>query len=147
MAYVGPGLRVQIDAGSERDGDQHAQHQPEGVPLPGRHGKPGEDLVEKQNAEQGLMPVMEDEAAAYGYVEENRHMVRAFWRASSSSRRSTTVAVTEMMMALYRSAETGRTVELPSAELEEYVPRLPGGTIEAEGSAVPQQVWLIVVTE
>lgn len=37
------------------------------------------------------------------------------------------VAVTEMMMALYRSAETGRTIELPSAELEDYVPPVARG--------------------
>ena len=41
-------------------------------------GGPGEDLVEKQNAEQGLMPVLEDEAGVYGYTAENRHMVEAF---------------------------------------------------------------------
>lgn len=32
----------------------------------------GEDLLEKQNAEQGLMPVVVDEEAAYGYANENR---------------------------------------------------------------------------
>ena len=31
-------------------------------------GEAGEDLVEKQNAEQGLMPVVGDEAATYGYT-------------------------------------------------------------------------------
>jgi len=36
--------------------------------------------VEKQNAEQGLMPVLEDEAGVYGYTDENRHMVEAFRR-------------------------------------------------------------------
>ena len=38
----------------------------------------GEDLVEKQNAESGLMPVVANEAAAYGYENEDRHFVRAF---------------------------------------------------------------------
>src|SRR4029079_4971154 len=38
-------------------------------------GKSGEDLVEKQNAEMGLMPVVAEEAAAYGYEGENRHFV------------------------------------------------------------------------
>src|SRR5450756_1972924 len=33
-------------------------------------GKAGEDLVEKQNAEMGLMPVIANEAAAYGYENE-----------------------------------------------------------------------------
>ena len=32
------------------------------------------------------------------------------------------VAVVEMLMALYRSAELGRTVMLPDPELETYVP-------------------------
>ena len=40
-------------------------------------GKAGEDLVEKQNAEIGLMPVVADEAGEYGYIAENRHMVQS----------------------------------------------------------------------
>src|SRR5207245_11582989 len=41
-------------------------------------GKAGEDLVEKQNAEMGQMPVVANEAAAYGYEAEDRHFARAF---------------------------------------------------------------------
>src|SRR2546422_8449304 len=41
-------------------------------------GKTGEDLVEKQNAEMGQMPVVVNEAAAYGYEAEDRHFVQAF---------------------------------------------------------------------
>jgi hypothetical protein len=41
-------------------------------------GAAGEDLVEKQNAEQGLMPVVGNEAAEYGYEGENRYFVQAF---------------------------------------------------------------------
>ncbi|HEV2180074.1 MAG TPA: Gfo/Idh/MocA family oxidoreductase, partial [Gemmatimonadaceae bacterium] len=41
-------------------------------------GRAGEDLVEKQNAEMGLMPVVAGEAAVYGYEAEDRHFVRAF---------------------------------------------------------------------
>src|SRR5438093_3786744 len=41
-------------------------------------GKAGEDLVEKQNAEIGQMPVVANEAAAYGYEAEDRHFVQAF---------------------------------------------------------------------
>ena len=36
----------------------------------------GEDLVEKQNAEQGLMPIVGNEAAEYGYEDENRAFTR-----------------------------------------------------------------------
>src|SRR5437660_9857866 len=39
-------------------------------------GKAGEDLVEKQNAEIGLMPVVASVPAAYGYEAESRQFVR-----------------------------------------------------------------------
>src|SRR5438045_4216286 len=43
-------------------------------------GKAGSDLVEKQNAKRGLMPVVAEEASVYGYSAENRHMARTFLR-------------------------------------------------------------------
>jgi len=87
------------------------------------HGSEGEDLVEKQNAEQGLMPVVENEADIYGYVGENRHMVDAFrHRRQPIETFHDGVAVAEMLMALYRSAEIGQVVTFPSPDLETYVP-------------------------
>ncbi|MEZ4330962.1 MAG: Gfo/Idh/MocA family oxidoreductase [Myxococcota bacterium] len=90
-------------------------------------GSEGEDLVEKQNAEQGLMPVVSDEAGLYGYTDENRHMVQAFLdgRMPDESFRDG-VAVTEVLMACYRSAEEGRTIEMPCA-LEDFVPAVARG--------------------
>src|SRR3989441_2936600 len=41
-------------------------------------GAAGEDLVEKQNAEQGLMPVVANEESDYGYEGENRYFVNCF---------------------------------------------------------------------
>ena len=41
-------------------------------------GSSGEDLVEKQNAESGVMPVVSSETDVYGYTAENRHMVESF---------------------------------------------------------------------
>jgi predicted dehydrogenase len=129
-AYVGPGLRVQIEVlGPEYAMEIDTLSTSLKVFLSRAvTGSRGEDLVEKQNAEQGLMPVLEDEAATYGYVDENRHMVRAFLAGEPPGETfHDGVAVTEMMMALYLSAETGRTIELPSAELEEYVPPVARG--------------------
>jgi predicted dehydrogenase len=86
-------------------------------------GKEGEDLVEKQNAEQGLMPVLEDEPGVYGYVNENRHMVEAFRKGTRPMETlDDGLAVVEILMALYRSAEIGRVVLFPVADLENYVP-------------------------
>ena len=88
-------------------------------------GTEGEDLVEKQNSEQGLMPVVEDEAGIYGYTDENRHMVEAFRRGVSPMETfSDDVGVVETPMSLYRSAELGRTVNFPDPELEHYVPQV-----------------------
>src|SRR2546423_8388232 len=41
-------------------------------------GKTGEDLVEKQNAEMWLMPVVTSESATYGYDAAERHFARVF---------------------------------------------------------------------
>ena len=69
------------------------------------------------------MPVLDDEPGIYGYVGENRHMVDAFrHRRMPAESFVDGVGVTEMLMALYRSAELGRVVELPSSELETYIP-------------------------
>jgi len=86
-------------------------------------GSEGQDLVEKQNAEQGMMPVLEDEPGVYGYVDENRHMVECFRKGETPIETfADGVAVMEILMALYRSAETGQTINLPCPELEEYIP-------------------------
>src|SRR5436189_2974696 len=74
-------------------------------------GKTGEDLVEKQNAEVGQMPVVANEAAAYGYEAEDRHFVKAFLK---NERPALTfedgLDVVKLLMAGYHSAEQGRTV-------------------------------------
>jgi predicted dehydrogenase len=92
-------------------------------------GEAGEDLVEKQNAEQGLMPVLADEAFTYGYIDENRHMVRAFLRGEAPAETCRDgLVVAELLMASYLSAEQGETVQLPDATLDEFVPQVAQGT-------------------
>jgi predicted dehydrogenase len=124
-AFVGAGLRISMELlGPEYSMEISTLNAPLKVFLSRNvGGAEGEDLVEKQNSEQGLMPVVEDEAAAYGYTGEDRHMVESF---SSGQRPIETfadgVAVIELLMALYRSAELGQTVTLPDPELETYVP-------------------------
>jgi predicted dehydrogenase len=91
-------------------------------------GVAGEDLVEKQNAEMGLMPVVSDEEAEYGYVAENRHMVEAFRAGRRPDENfSDGLAVTELLMAAYMSAEQERTVPFPPPGLETFVPAVARG--------------------
>jgi predicted dehydrogenase len=91
-------------------------------------GAAGEDLIEKQNAEQGLMPVVGNEAAEYGYEEENRHFVRCFldgvqpeedFRAGQE--------VTELLMTAYLSAEQERSIDWKPEGLIGYVPAVARG--------------------
>jgi predicted dehydrogenase len=124
-AYVGAGLRIQL----ELLGPEYAmEFNSLGTGLKifmsrAVTGSEGEDLVEKQNAEQGLMPVLEDEAGVYGYTDENRHMVECFRKGVTPSETfDDGLAVVEILMGLYMSAELGRTVEFPEPELETYVP-------------------------
>jgi predicted dehydrogenase len=124
-AYVGPGLRIQIELlGPEYAMEISTLSTGLRVFLSREvTGQAGEDLVEKQNAEQGLMPVVEDEATLYGYVAENRHMVQAFLRGQPPEETfHDGAAVLEALMALYRSAETGRTITLPDESLAHFVP-------------------------
>jgi predicted dehydrogenase len=91
-------------------------------------GDVGEDLVEKQNAEQGLMPVVPDEPAHYGYVNENRHMVRAFREGTKPEITfEDGVDVVRLLMAAYKSAETGRPVDPASPELVDFEPAVARG--------------------
>jgi predicted dehydrogenase len=92
-------------------------------------GRQGEDLVEKQNAEMGLMPVVPDEAATYGYEAEDRHFVRVFQGKDAPLLTfEDGIEVVRVLMAAYRSAEIERTVDLASEDLETFKPAVAAGT-------------------
>lgn len=130
-SYVGAGLRLSFELlGPEYSMAVNTLDTPARIFLSrALEGKEGEDLVEKQNAEQGLMPLIEDEALTYGYTDENRHMVQAF-RRGEQPRESIHdgLAVTQLMMASYLSAESGETVDLDRADLADFVPQVAQGT-------------------
>jgi predicted dehydrogenase len=91
-------------------------------------GKAGEDLVEKQNAEMGLMPVVAEEASVYGYTAENRHMTRAFLRGEKPMLTfEDGFEVVKILMAAYMSAQKGQTLEFPPDGLESFVPDVAKG--------------------
>ncbi len=124
-AYVGAGLRIQLELlGPEYAMEFNSLSTGLKVFMSRAvTGSEGEDLVEKQNAEQGLMPVLEDEAGVYGYTDENRHMVECFRKGETPMETfHDGLAVVEMLMGLYMSSELGRTVTFPEPELEHYVP-------------------------
>ena len=91
-------------------------------------GKAGEDLVEKQNAESGGMPVVSNEAEVYGYTAENRHMVESFLAGKRPDENfSDGLNVTELLMTAYMSAEAGKTIAFPPPGLDTFIPAVARG--------------------
>ena len=91
-------------------------------------GSEGEDLVEKQNAESGEMPIVSSEADTYGYTEENRHMVESFLAGTRPMENfSDGVNVTELLMTAYMSAENNKTIIFPPPGLDEFIPAVAKG--------------------
>ena len=91
-------------------------------------GSEGEDLVEKQNAESGGMPVVSNEAEAYGYTAENRHMVQSFMNGKRPEENfDDGLEVTRLLMAAYMSAEQGKTIQLPNADIDTFKPAVARG--------------------
>lgn len=92
-------------------------------------GRAGEDLVEKQNAEQGVMPVVPEEYGAYGYTNEDRHFVRVFLgKEQPLLTWDDGVEVVKILMTAYQSAEEGKTLAYPPKGLEKFVPGVAKGT-------------------
>lgn len=93
------------------------------------HGEAGEDLVEKQNAEQGLMPLVGDEASEYGYEGENRFFVQQFLDGKQPELDFRAgLEVVELLMTAYMSAEQERTIYWKPDNLDEFVPAVARGT-------------------
>jgi len=123
--YVGAGLRIAIEMqGPEYSMEFNSLNSRLNVFMSRNiTGEEGEDLVEKQNAEQGLMPIAEEEINLYGYVGENRHMVESFLAGEQPDESfEDGLAVVEMLMALYKSAEEARTVFPAQEDLSGFIP-------------------------
>jgi predicted dehydrogenase len=130
-SYVGAGLRVSAELlGPEYSMSWNTQDSGLKVFFSRAVQAPaGEDLLEKQNAETGLMPVVANEAAAYGYENEDRHFARAFL--GKEAPRLTFedgLETVKLLMAAYQSAEEGRTLAFPPSGLAQFVPAVAKGT-------------------
>lgn len=130
-SYVGAGLRLS----SELLGPEYSLRinslDAGGTVFLSRNvtGRAGEDLVEKQNAEQGDMPFVGNEAAEYGYEDENRYMVRCFVDGVQPAIDfHAGLEVTEMLMAAYMSAEQGRRIVWRPENLDSFLPKVAQGT-------------------
>jgi predicted dehydrogenase len=65
---------------------------------------------------------------AYGYEAENRHFTRAFLRGEAPSLTfNDGLETVKLLMAAYRSAEEGKTLELPAKGIEDFQPAVARG--------------------
>ncbi len=130
-SFVGPGLRLSAELlGPEYSMKWNSLES--GLDLffsRAVKGKSGEDIVEKQNAEVGQMPVVVNEAIAYGYEAEDRHFVRAFQgKETPALTFHDGLDVVKLLMTAYMSAEQGKTLEFPARGLDKFVPQVAQGT-------------------
>jgi predicted dehydrogenase len=129
-SYVGAGLRLSAELlGPEYSMSWNSLDSPLKLFFSREvKGQSGEDLVEKQNAEMGLMPVISGEAAVYGYEAEDRHFVRVFLgREAPQLTFDDGIEVVKLLMTAYMSAEQGKTLEFPPKGLETFVPAVAKG--------------------
>jgi predicted dehydrogenase len=129
-SYVGPGLRLSLEVlGPEYSLSMNSLDSGLKLFLSREvKGDVGEDLVEKQNAEQGLMPVLGNEAAEYGYESQNRYFVQCFLDGEQPAESFYDgLEVTELLMTAYMSAEQERTIQFRPDGLDTYVPLVAQG--------------------
>ena len=133
-SYVGPGLRLSAELlGPEYSLNINSLNTSLSLFLSRRvSGHSGEDLVEKQNAEQGLMPVVANETAEYGYEAENRYFVNCFLEGKQPEINCHDgLECTQLLMTAYRSAEEERTIAFDPKEIADFIPAVARGEWKA----------------
>jgi predicted dehydrogenase len=129
-SFIGPGLRLTFEVlGPEYSISINSLQQElnvffsRGVVMP-----PSEEFVEKQAAEQGLMPIVPNEAIAYGYQDEDRHMVESFLKDEMPEENwRDGLLVARLMMTAYKSAEEGKKLIYNPKILKGYKPKVASG--------------------
>ena len=132
-SYVGAGLRLSMELlGPEYSLSISTLDTSTKVFLSRRlQSDAAEDLIEKQNAEQGLMPIVGNESAEYGYESENRFFVRSFLdRAQPMLDFKAGLEVVELLMACYMSAEQERVLSWRPEGLDTYQPPVARAAIK-----------------
>ena len=136
--FVGSGLRITVELlGPEYSGSINTLDTGTEVFFSDDIGGEDEYYVEKQEAQQGSIPVVPDETAAYGYLNQNKHVVESF-RAGENAREDAYdgLEIVRLSMASYKAAEEGRRIELQDIDLEEYVPEPARGAFESGPAGV-----------
>ncbi len=131
-SFVGPGLRLSFEMLGPEYYMQVNTLTPELYVFLSRavSGAQGEDMVEKQNAESGLMPVISNEELSYGYMDEDRHMVERFLDGKMPDETwDDGYMVSQLLAHCYASSEQSKKIAFDEKKMENFVP------------AVAQETW------
>ena len=129
-SFIGAGLRLTFEVLGPEYSLSINTLQPELFTFFSRNVKipPSEEFVEKQNADQGLMPVIPDEAVTYGYQAEDRYMVESFLAGKQPEENwHDGLLVVQLMMLAYLSAERKQKLDFRPELVEEYIPPVQRG--------------------
>lgn len=131
--FVGSGLRITIELlGPEYSGTINTLESGTDVFFSDRAAEEVGYVVEKQAADRGSIPVLAQEGATYGYLDQNEHVVEAFRAGENASEDLTDgLEVAKLVAASYLAAERGERVIFDSVDLDGYVPEPARGEFEA----------------
>ncbi|HYW01945.1 MAG TPA: hypothetical protein VE862_10780, partial [Candidatus Acidoferrum sp.] len=124
--YTGPGVRLILDLLGPEYYMSVNSLQPELHVFSSKNikSKSGAYFVEKQAAEQGLMPTVADESFTYGFQAEDRHMVQRFLKNQMPIENwHDGVAILEIIMACYMAAEKGKRLKFQPGSFDDYIPQ------------------------
>ncbi|MEM2239697.1 MAG: Gfo/Idh/MocA family oxidoreductase [Candidatus Bathyarchaeia archaeon] len=129
-SFTGPALRLSFEVLGPEYSMTINTLQPELFMFFSRNVKipPTEEFVEKQVAEQGLIPTIPNEAFTYGYMDEDRYMVDCFINGRRPREDWTDgLLIVQLMMACYMSAEQGKKVKFNPEVLRGFIPAVAKG--------------------
>ena len=124
--YTGPGVRLILELLGPEYFMSVNSLQPDLHVFSSKNvkSKSGVYFVEKQTAEQGLMPTVADESFTYGFQAEDRHMVQSFLENKMPMENwHDGVAILEIIMACYMAAEKGKRLKFQTGSFDDYVPQ------------------------
>lgn len=130
--FVGTGLRISIELlGPEYSGRINTLESGTDVFFSSAATEGAGYVVEKQQADQGQIPVLPEEGAVYGYPAQNKHVVESFL-AGENAREDLHdgLQVVELCMASYLAAERGERVAFGDIDLDGYVPEPARGAFD-----------------
>lgn len=115
--FVGSGLRISIELlGPEYSGSINTLDSGTQVFL-------SDTAAGDQVADSGTMPIVPQEESAYGYLNQNEHVVDAFQAGEDASEDlHDGLEIAELVSASYLSAERGERIRFDETDLTEYVP-------------------------